>query len=944
MRKTTRSYPFQTSSLVFCLRFSLLLFWITTVPSRTVEGIKFRFPGRKGRDPASSTAPPSPTPTAEASGAGVGAKSPTGHKLMAYRDRFDTKEVASSLNEAVSAAANLAKAPKTLLLAVVPEFLQNLYQHFVSAVLYHPPVGIVAVAAVTRLVWTGRIFRLYPKPAQSSKDSVDEEIQRESGKRDRERLSGRSYILDVDDNNYNEFGGVERVRRRLCLLAVSHLAAERLVAAEEAAESSPSSPDYEDPSLDRDQLLLEAAVSALAVSVPPGSARATLVQEMIEPVARFEHAITLIDETPTSRSPSPSKIAAKELHDLITVAAMTTEVRAMDALLRVCRDRLLKTTSRLARTRDHWKRRVKTFNSLRFIFKKMFKGTIEGDRLRLAYARAAYNAEIRRLGQVAALLMDRPGEMKESYLLEVLKSAEQERKERKEKLSAARREQLLNMTNYENIKANLPSIDSMKENFHNLQSISLEDMKIKILHMKMPQVPMAALSTYSVRWNFDGQGFPLKILKVDIAGQDFGASALSTIMSAEGSDEWVEEARVWTQQARTGLCGILREALHGSVSTDNFNEKAFDQLERSWCTKQYAPDADVRKQWQSVLNYVDTLPAWRRVGEGKALRLMDTAFFGGIRRLNVFGIPSTMVTVGAAHYVHKWASPHWPTVQKDGIAIAKAVALVFRERFWAPVKGIWVDLMHKNEGMMSALSVQDEQISLDRMLRDLGFGDGSEAMRTEALKKAAEMYEKDLKSGVFGSVFRGNLVQLMLVQVQQLKVGMLSALGTIDSLMKGNQIHFQALAAIPAIVIVTYGTRIFFRALYNIRSRDIRPISVAHAEMSGFLNNMEGIVLLADQGMTTGTDKVGRDGGKDETSVVRTQLQPEELGELLLNMHRYLTLLDYASPPFPDWMCDAIHSSLQDFLGGTLQRLGNEKHIAWLNLVQRKHQDLLKHV
>ncbi len=164
-------------------------------------------------------------------------------------------------------------------------------------------------------------------------------------------------------------------------------------------------------------------------------------------------------------------------------------------------------------------------------------------------------------------------------------------------------------------------------------------------------------------------------------------------MSAEGNDEWVEEARVWTQQARAGLCGILREALHGSVSTESFNENAFDQLERNWCTQQCAPDTDIRKQWQSMLNYVDTLPAWRRVGEGKAVRLMETAFFGGIRRLNLFGIPSTMLTVGAAHYAHKWFYPQWPTVKKDGIAIAKAVGLVFHERFWLPVKGIWVDLI-----------------------------------------------------------------------------------------------------------------------------------------------------------------------------------------------------------------------------------------------------------
>jgi hypothetical protein len=107
---------------------------------------------------------------------------------------------------------------------------------------------------------------------------------------------------------------------------------------------------------------------------------------------------------------------------------------------------------------------------------------------------------------------------------------------------------------------------------------------------------------------------------------------------------------------------------------------------------------------------------------------------------------------------------------------------------------------------------------------------------------------------------------------------------------------------------------------------------------------MEGIVLLANQVEKTGGTNGGGSHKKDETSVVRTQLEPEELGELLLNMHRYLILLDYGSPPFPVWMCEAIHSSLQEILGGTMQHLGNERLIAWLNLVQRKHQDLLKFV
>jgi hypothetical protein len=110
------------------------------------------------------------------------------------------------------------------------------------------------------------------------------------------------------------------------------------------------------------------------------------------------------------------------------------------------------------------------------------------------------------------------------------------------------------------------------------------------------------------------------------------------------------------------------------------------------------------------------------------------------------------------------------------------------------------------------------------------------------------------------------------------------------------------------------------RALQHSIPSDIQSHPVAHAEMSGFLNNMEGIVLLADQGVKTGyVDKVGRNGAR-ETSVVRTQLQPEELGELLLVSPH---LLDYGSPPFPTG-CVTQFTCHRDFWRNATTA-GNEK-------------------
>ena len=260
--------------------------------------------------------------------------------------------------------------------------------------------------------------------------------------------------------------------------------------------------------------------------------------------------------------------------------------------------------------------------------------------------------------------------------------------------------------------------------------------------------------------------------------------------------------------------------------------------------------------------------------------------------------------------------------------------------------------MNKGPTMMSALGLETEETSLDHMLRDLGFGDGTADTRQEALQKATEQYEHDVSSGLFANFVKGRLVKLLLVQVQQLKVGLLSALDTIDVLLQGNRIFFYVLAAIPAIVIANFGTRYLIRGLYNIRAKDVRPVTVVHGEMSNFLNEMENVLLLSDDiDLGDGETKAppgttSESGSRAETTSQNwaTKLNPSELGEFTLNMHRYLILLDFSSPPFRAKDCDQIHLSLEQFLGtnGTLKRLDAERQLQWLRRIKQKHQDLVK--
>jgi nuclear-control-of-ATPase protein 2 len=235
---------------------------------------------------------------------------------------------------------------------------------------------------------------------------------------------------------------------------------------------------------------------------------------------------------------------------------------------------------------------------------------------------------------------------------------------------------------------------------------------------------------------------------------------------------------------------------------------------------------------------------------------------------------------------------------------------------------------------MSGFGLQLEEQSLDNMLRDLGFGDGTPANRLVALQKAAEQYEQYLNGGVFVNLARGGLVRLLLVQVQQLKVGLLSALDTIDVLLKGNQIHFQLLAAIPAVIFATYGTRFVLRFIYSIRSKDFRPITAAHSKMAGYLSHMERVILLNEP-----------DEKMDDKQQKHHHLSPATLGEVSLYMYRYLSLLEYSSTLLPAASTEQIHLSLQELLGTTLRNDGsNDLTLRWLDRIKGQHHELLKHV
>eukprot|EP00980_Cylindrotheca_fusiformis_P021703 scaffold8535_cov132-Cylindrotheca_fusiformis.AAC.11 len=725
-----------------------------------------------------------------------------------------------------------------------------------NVLLYQPPVGIVAVWTIYRLVKSGRLFRLHNAPENSEQALVNKASRLDYH-------TGRALDLDLDDEHYQKFGGVERVRRRLALRALKHL----------VEQSDLKSDDRSQGSFEL-ELIQISLLQMLNIQFPPAGSHGTLVQKMIDSFAQVEQAML-------PRNGKKRKVTS-DVDQLMEVAYQTAEIRTLDAMLRLTRDRLLRSSFRLSRTVQHWKKRVNGQSLLSVFFRDVLYNSMESDRLRLAFAEAAYNQEVIRLGKVVGLLMQRPAGMDDSYLTRAV-------------------EQSIEKKDDDGVFSWLPKA-----------------------------------SNFSLRLNSDGRG-KIQFQHYEESINIGGRAAMNVLLEEYDTMQipWLEAAQDWSLKARSMLYHLLEEALQNSIQQTTAAQEQLAQLNESWRIREYNEPSDIPKQWKTMFELVREIHKVRRVGEGKSIKWSNSNLVNYFQQWNMLGIPSAVFRIFLAQMVHKHLYvPYFPKLQKLLQESYEISMEIITTRFWLPIKDLMTELMYRPEtALLTGINLKDEETSLDYMLRDLDFGDGTPATRHEAMLKASRQYEEDMKTGLIRHAIGGRIVRLILIQVQQLKVGMLNAAATVDVLLQTNRFNIQLLAIIPAIVIVTVGTKLFFRFLFTVRVKDLRPMKTVHAEMTKYLYELESILLLAD------TSK------KDLPAI--QALNDQELGHFVLSLYDYLVLLDYSSPqPFPNWQCDAIHKAISGFLGpdGTLSRQNLDDQVKLIDQVKRKHNDLAKHL
>jgi len=151
----------------------------------------------------------------------------------------------------------------------------------------------------------------------------------------------------------------------------------------------------------------------------------------------------------------------------------------------------------------------------------------------------------------------------------------------------------------------------------------------------------------------------------------------------------------------------------------------------------------------------------------------------------------------------------------------------YKRYFEEPLQNIYTTIRYdtSNLNVISQKAMEADMDSLGRMVIEFlkryrpELGDQQiEQITAEArngnLSPILPLYENSIQSPIKEAFF-GNLIQLILIQVHKQKVDLERAMLALDKLLKSNELNFEALGMIPAIVVSALGIRFFYRYVYG---------------------------------------------------------------------------------------------------------------------------------
>ncbi|KAJ8524007.1 hypothetical protein ON010_g17112 [Phytophthora cinnamomi] len=248
---------------------------------------------------------------------------------------------------------------------------------------------------------------------------------------------------------------------------------------------------------------------------------------------------------------------------------------------------------------------------------------------------------------------------------------------------------------------------------------------------------------------------------------------------------------------------------------------------------------------------------------------------------------------------------------RAGIAAMRAALQDFlNEHMVEPLQAIFGEVvLNQKPEIQDAMALLDTKQSLRRMLSDFVKDTNPNVSPAEMNRIMDEMdmsvvslqYEKQLASAV-RNLMTGDIVRMLLIQVQFIKKELMVAMGAIDELMHANQLNLQILATIPTFLVFGGLYKLVTSAFHMIYKRMSDRLYYDSSEIAGFLrNNLRDIERLLNK----------QNRGVNDEAVLGVR----DLGFLILLLHQLRDLFEAYRALFQEEEQERFEEDLDDLIG-----------------------------
>ncbi|POM78455.1 NCA2 domain containing hypothetical protein [Phytophthora palmivora] len=259
-----------------------------------------------------------------------------------------------------------------------------------------------------------------------------------------------------------------------------------------------------------------------------------------------------------------------------------------------------------------------------------------------------------------------------------------------------------------------------------------------------------------------------------------------------------------------------------------------------------------------------------------------------------------------------WVVNNQKEFQAGIVAMRVALQDFLNEHMLEPLQAIFEEVvLNQKPEIQDAMALLDTKDSLRRMLSDFVKDTNPKVSSTEMKRIMDEMdmsvvslqYEKQLGSAV-KNLMTGDIVRMLLIQVQFIKKELMVAMGAIDELMHANQLNMQIMATVPTFLVFGGLYKLVTSAFHMIYKRMSDRLFYDSTEIAGFLrNNLRDIERLLN--------KQNRGSSVSDEAVLGVR----DLGFLILLLHQLRDLFEAYRALFQEEEQERFEEDLDDLIG-----------------------------